>query len=193
MKTDIYLISENFIRNKTNISTNVNSKFILSSIKEAQLEYEMLIGTSLYNKIVNLVDTDSIKDEENVNYKTLLDKSQYYIAYIAITRLIPMLTIHYDNFGASQQKDEHIEPIQIKDMFKMVDYYKNESDTFKRRIQNFLLDNYKDYPELNYNKVTEFNAELRSSASTSIFLGGARSKGYYHKSLKDKYENKIIK
>ncbi len=189
----IYLISENKVRTMTNMSSNVNSKFLLTAIQSAQLEYECLVGSKLYNKLINLVDNESIKDEQNTWYKELLDKSQYYLAYMTMVKISPLLTYHYDNLGVSTQTDEHIQSISTKELFQLMDYYEKEADSLKSRLQKYLILNYKEFPELVSDKINEIKAELYSAASTSIFLGGARSKGYYHKSLKDKYENKIIK
>lgn len=175
---EVYLISENNVRNRTNISSNINSKFLLSAIKEAQLEYECLIGTKLYNKLLNLVDNDSIKDEENTWYKELLDKSQTYLSYMTLVRVIPLCNYHIDNFGITTQKDEHIDSLSTKDMFQLVDYYEKEADSLKSRLQKYLILNYKEFPELVSDKINEIKAELYSAASTTIFLGGNRGKKY---------------
>ena len=78
----ILLTNEDFVRSITLIDNNVQSKFLLSAIREAQeVGLQEIIGTSMMNKLKSLVDDGSINEENNIYYKSLLDEAQLYIAY----------------------------------------------------------------------------------------------------------------
>lgn len=68
---EILLISENKVRTYSNISTNTQTSYLLPAIREAQLDYELIIGTKLYNKLISLVESGDIQKEENYVYKNL--------------------------------------------------------------------------------------------------------------------------
>ena len=73
----ILLTNEDFVRSITLIDNNVQSKFLLSAIREAQeVGLQEIIGTSMMNKLKSLVDDGSINEENNIYYKSLLDEAQ---------------------------------------------------------------------------------------------------------------------
>ena len=81
----ILLTNEDFVRSITLIDNNVQSKFLLSAIREAQeVGLQEIIGTSMMNKLKSLVDDGSINEEYNIYYKSLLDEAQLYIAYTTL-------------------------------------------------------------------------------------------------------------
>lgn len=175
---EILLISENNVRANTNISSNVQSKYLISTIREAQLDLEEILGSRLYNKIIKLVKYDLIDDERFVSYKSLLDRCQLYLSYNTLTKLIVVSNFHIDNFGVSQSKDDNLENVNLSDTFKLEAYYQNKVDEFTKRIQEYLLANHKEYKELCKAELDEIHSNLYSAASTSIWLGGARGKYY---------------
>lgn len=173
---EILLLSENNFRNNCNISSNIQSKFVISAIRESQSDYEEIIGSTLYNKLIELVDDDTISDEENEKFKELLDKSQMYLTYNALTKILVISNYHIDNFGISQSKDENLENINLSDTFKLEAYYTNKVDDLAKRLQNYLKQN-KDFFK-DYCPCEDIKPNLYSAASSSIFLGGVRGKTY---------------
>ena len=67
---EIYLISPNFVRTNTNISTNLQDKFIQSAIREAtDIDFQEISGSNLLIKLKKIIDKDEINNPENVLYK----------------------------------------------------------------------------------------------------------------------------
>ena len=51
--TDVFIISEENLRQFTDINNNVDSKLLKNAVREAQdIEIQRILGTKLYNKIL---------------------------------------------------------------------------------------------------------------------------------------------
>lgn len=187
---EVLLLSENKFRAMTNVSSNIQTKFVLSAIRESQMDYELVIGTELYNKLISLVETGDIVADENHKYKNLLDKSQMYLAYNAIVKVLMTSSVHIDNLGIMQQTDEHTQALSINDVFKVKDYYEHKASSHLKRLQMYLYANYGQYKEhLTCISRESFASNLYTAAKTSIYLGGERGKGYWKNNLlRNKYE-----
>ena len=191
MNNNILLVSENKVRSHSNISTNVQSHYVIPAIKEAQLQYELCVGTKLYNKIIELVESGDISLDENKVFKDLLDNSQYFLIYQSIVYLTDIVSVKIDNMGIVQANDEHVQNVSINDSNKIKNMYQNKADRYLKRLEMFIYENWKDYKDyLTVDKYDEFCPNIYSASDTPIYLGGARGKGFHPFRLKDKYENK---
>lgn len=190
---NILLISPEFIRSTTNISNNLQDKYLHSAIREStDIDYEEIVGYKMLNKLKSLVESGEIMDEENQKYKDLLDNSKYFLAYASISRVVVISSAKIDNAGLSQATDDHIQALDMKEIFQLEKYYTNKTDAYKKRLQSFIKRNLKDYPEVTECVDYETPSNLYSAASTGIFLGGSRGKSYCPSvRLRDKYENKV--
>ena len=71
---EIYLISPNFVRTNTNVSSNIQDKFLQSAIREAtDMDLHELVGSNLLNKLKIIIDKDEINNPENIIYKQIWD------------------------------------------------------------------------------------------------------------------------
>lgn len=190
-KTEVLLISPDFIRATTNISNNLQDKYLHSAIREAtDIDFEEIIGGKMLKNIKKLVESGRINDIDNIQYKDLLDNAKYFLAYSAISRVVVISSAKIDNFGINQADDEHINALDIREMFQLEKYYTNKADTYKKRLQDYILKNISLYPDL-YGNWYDTKANLHSAASTSIWLGGPRGKAFAPVvRLADKYEYK---
>lgn len=83
----VILSSEEFVKSLTNVSDNIQGKFIGPALREAQdCDLEEVIGSAMTQKLQELVENDTIGDSGNTAYKALLDKCQYFMAYTVIDR-----------------------------------------------------------------------------------------------------------
>lgn len=176
----ILLISEDFVKALTNMSDNMQGKLVNPAIAEAQeAGLREILGDNLMNKLISLVENDEIELEENIMYKNLLDKAQYYLAYQVITNIMILTAVKIDNSGLMQVNDEHTQNISIEDSFQMRDFYQKKADFYQSRLQKFILKNKKAYPELTCgcdNTCTEIKSNLYSAASGGLWLGGRRGR-----------------
>lgn len=174
---NVLLTNSKFIKSITNISDNVNDKMILPAVREAQdIDLKRVMGECLLNRLKQIVADREVDKEGNEAYKDLLDQIQYFLAYQTISRLCVILSYKIDNIGISRTRDELIDTATFDEVVKMEAYYQNKADVFKKDLQNFLLNNRSAFPELNECTCNQIRANLYSSATSGLVLGGKRGK-----------------
>ena len=174
---EVFLVSENYVRSVTNIDENVQSKYLQSAIREAQEIYlQEVLGTNLLNKAKSLVADGSIENSGNTAYKELVEQSQLFLAYQAITNICIIAAVKISNGGLQTTYDENLNHVGLDDSFTLKDYYQSKADFFKSRLQAFIYNNKSDYPELSKNKCADIKATLDSAATTNLWLGGRRGR-----------------
>lgn len=174
---EIILTSEKFVKSVTSVSDNIAGKYILPSLREAQEQgLKGILGDALLAKLKGLVANKEIDLESNAAYKILLDRCQYYLAYAAIVEVTNKVSYKIGNFGVAKSSDENLQVASQDEIGKMQYYYQSKADAHCLDLQNFLLQNRTDYPELTENCCHTIESNLHSAASCGIFLGGARGK-----------------
>ena len=174
---EIILTSETFVKSVTSVSGNIAGKYILPSLREAQEQgLKGILGDALLAKLKGLVANKEIDLESNAAYKILLDRCQYYLAYAAIVEVTNKVSYKIGNFGVAKSSDENLQVASQDEIGKMQYYYQSKADAHCLDLQNFLLQNRSDYPELTENCCHNIESNLHSAASCGIFLGGARAK-----------------
>lgn len=177
----VYLINPSSIKDITNISDNLSDKYIRSALRESQdIGLNQVLGTRLLDKLYTLVSTGRIKDAENAKYKRLLDNHiGYYLAYETITNVVVIASVKIDNAGAVTSDAEKTNSLDLKDVFKIENYYRQKSDFYKARLQAYLRMEHDNFPELEYEDAYNTLAEIETAYTSSIFLGGKRGKKPY--------------
>lgn len=181
MKNEIFLIDADFVRNNSNVSNNIQDKFLLAAIRETQdMDFQTLTGQKLYEKLKNLVYQHAVEKSEwsdNDIYKQILEIAKYYLVYNVLARTVVISSIKLDNIGANMNNDEHVQNLSMNEVFKMEAYYKNKADFYGKRLQDFLHENFNKIPELKGNSEFEIQPNINNIGSNSGFwLGGARGK-----------------
>lgn len=177
--TDILLISEDTVKSYTNISENIDGKYLLPAISVAQRSrLEGILGTSLVRKMQTLIEDGSISYGENNHYKELLDEYiTDYLSFATIVELIPIVSFKIRNVGTVVTEEEKVNTVSFNEVFKLKDYYEDKADYFALRMQKYLSENYNSFPELStYKSLEDLKPNLYSAANCSIFLGGKRNK-----------------
>ena len=171
---EILLSSEKFIKEVTSISDNVASKYILPSLREAQeTGLKSILGEVLLNKLKSLYKAGTLSGI----YKTIVDESQYYLAYATLVEVANRVSYKLGNFGVTKSTDTNIQVATQDEIAKMQDYYQSKADARCVELQNYLLDHRANIPELTESHCHKIESNLYSAASCGIWLGGARGKG----------------
>lgn len=172
---DVLLTNENIIKSTTNIFENISGNYLLPSIKLAQdIDLEYTIGTELKEALQKMVFENNFK---NI-YKHLLDNYiQPFLTYSSIVRLIPTVAYKIANAGVLSTSDEKMNPMQPNDVDKVRNEYQRLADTYKNRLQKFLIEHHNEFPELtSSSSVDKIRQNLYSAASCGVVLGGPRGK-----------------
>lgn len=171
MINDILLTSPDFIRSATQVSDNLQDKYIFESIREAQdIELQDVLGTNLLEALKNYVADNNIPGK----YQVLLDKCQWFLCYLTVSNLVMATTYKINNIGLNTTTDDNVQILSVNGTLKLRDYYQKKADHYRLLLQNFLLDHRNDYPELNESQCHKIKSCLYSSASSNVFLGGKR-------------------
>lgn len=174
---EVLLSSETFIKSVTNISDNVAGKYILTSLREAQeVRLKSILGDCLLDKLKDLVRSEEIDKEENARYKNLIDKCQYYLAYMTIVELIYKVSYKIGNAGLVKTTDENLQVASLDEIITQKEYYQSKADFHCIELQNYILEDMVDYPEVDECTCRRIHSNLHSAASCGFFLGGARGK-----------------
>lgn len=169
------------VKNLTNISDNVNGKVLQLAVRESQeIELQEILGTTLYQKLLTLVAAGEVSSPGNEVYAELMELIQLFLCYCTVVKVIIPLEYKIDNIGVVQTTDENINPLEIDDVYNIVEYYKKRSDYYGGLIQNFIIKNRSNL-EIDECSCNKIKAHLDSSANTSIWLGGARGTNRFGK------------
>lgn len=181
---NVLLTSEDKIKALSPIDPNMAGEMIYSSLQTAQdMCLEPVIGTALLHKLQELIGTGEIGNAENINYKYLLD---HYIQKFLIARtvadLIPNISVKIANIGTVKANDEKLNNISEEEMNALQDRYTNQADFYGKAMCDYLKNHSEDYPELKSYDGEGFAPVLYSSATTGVWLGGARNPEFKIKS-----------
>ena len=176
-ETQILLSSERFIKEVTNVSDNLAGKYILPSLREAQeISLRGILGDKLLDKVKRLKREGRLETEADGVYLAIVNRFQYYLAYATIVEVINRISFKIANFGVVKSTDENLQVATQDEIAKQQYFYQSKADAYCLDLQNFLLDNRADYPELGENTCNHIQSNLKSAASCGIFLGGARGR-----------------
>lgn len=173
----VLLTSEKFVKDATSISDNLEGKYLSPAIREAQeTGLKNILGDNLLAKLKSIVSEKKTEEPEFAVYKKLVDHCQYYLAYKAVAEVAMKTTYKVGNFGVTKSSDTNLQVATQDEVAKLQYYYESKSDACCVDLQNFLLENKADYPELSEGHCRKIKANLTSAASCGIFLGGARGR-----------------
>ena len=167
----VLLISEQTLKSNGVINNNVDGMYILPAIEYAQdAGLQPIIGTKLYNKLMDLVADGSIQQE--TDYKVLLDEyvTPYLLNKVTADIQIP-LNYKLRNQGVVQNQTENTTVPTMKDLQYVIQNYEYKAIFYGNRLSDYLMANKSKFPE--YSKV-DSSADMHSnpnSYKTNIYLG----------------------
>lgn len=176
--TNVLLTSENRIKSVSPLSDNLAGKYLLPTIKIVQdVELRMTIGDCLLNALLRMVGDGTIKDEENMAYKDLLDNYiQPYMTYKVLSEVTDIVANKIVNAGVTTVNDEHQYNSSRAEKNDLKLFYLRHSDSYKRLMQEFLLANSQAFPELTECECNRIRENLHSAYSGGVWLGYTRGK-----------------
>lgn len=172
---EVLLVSAATIRATTNIHDNVSDKYLLPAIREAQeIHLRGYLGYVLLEKLKSLVESGDI--ERQPKYKELLEWCRYFLTYSAIVELLMKVGYKVANMGVVRTSDENVENISSSEMVLVKSEYQSKADYYAKQLQKYLCDQYSQFPELSEEKYNQLRANLRSAATSGLWLGGVIGK-----------------
>jgi len=148
--TTTLIISEEKLREFTDINDNLDSKLLSNAVREAQDIYlQRLTGTSLYEYILNEINANTLSG----NYKTLVDDFiQPYLIYASYWEALDAIYTRPRNNGLLQptggENSEKADGTWYNRKRQMVE---NKLEYYGERLTNYLIQNQNQFPQLDDN------------------------------------------
>ena len=140
--TDVFLISETYIKENTTIGQNVDIKDIRTNILIAQDIYlQDILGTNLYEYILSGYTNEILTDDEIL----LVEKIKPAVAYRAAENSLPNLNYQIKNKGVQTQFSDYSQSVDIEVLRMLRNEMKNKAEFYETRLQKFLTNNSSKY------------------------------------------------
>jgi hypothetical protein len=98
------------------------------------------------------------------------------MTYATLAYVTMKTSYKISNIGVARTTDENVQSVTFDEVQKVADYYRSRADYYKNSLQEWLVYHQNELPELSARTQNQTKANLHSSATTSIWLGGARGK-----------------
>ena len=185
--TDVFLISEAKLREFTDIDNNIDTVLIKNAIREGQdITLQATLGTKLYQKLLNLVDTGDIASSTYENYKKLLDDYvQDVLLYAAYFYSIDAIYLRPRNNGLLVPQGGENSTAADRSLFNVKKQsIENKMNYYNDRLTNYLIEEEALFPELNsanklYQQWPDYNSKYRNpfAFTKNAYVENLRARG----------------
>ena len=167
----IYYISSDYVRNNLPVDYSLLEGNILPALQQAHfIEARDLLGDKLFNQINEMIETGTITDPENHNYKYLLDNYlQDVVLYATQVYLTTNLLAKYANKGLQSPSSEFSTSADLGVYRQMKQECRDLSTYYSERCKNWLFWNQNFFPKYTY-MIT--NGEQPSNPRDKYAAGG---------------------
>ena len=166
----ILIISEDFVKDNSEIDENVDMKLLNPTIWRCQIQYlQNILGTKLYNSILAKIDADTLTGD----YLTLVDDycADCLLNYVMFEVQVPLLYKFRDK-NVSKKSSDNAQPIDFKEHRYLKDFYKDKAEFFAKRIAAYLCENEELFTEYNTEDQVDEVRPHDGKATVSVYLGG---------------------
>jgi hypothetical protein len=138
----ILFISEQYLKQFTVLSDNVDPKIIRPNIRKAMDKYiQPILGTNLYNTLeINIINSSGNMSPNN--YKTLMD-----LYILPAMKEWCMYEMRYDigvkwrNKGMQTQTSDNSASLSLNDMERIGNKFKDDAEFYSKRLVDYLCEN----------------------------------------------------
>lgn len=121
-------------------------KKVLYNAQESKIQEHL--GTSLYNKIIDLVDSGNITQPANAKYKTLLDDwIVKVLSYWGYVKAIPHMTYQFTDKGVQQRDGNHSRTADPAAVRAKIQGAENDAEFQANLMIKFICNHSSDYRE----------------------------------------------
>jgi hypothetical protein len=140
----VIFISEQYLKDSSYIDENVDVKLLRNSILETQeIRIRGIVGTALYDELCTQI-TASTKTTLN---NTLLDSYiKPALKYWVLLDSALILTFKIMNKSIVKRTAENTETIQVTDLDRLMNFFKDRAEYYSERITKYLIENESSYP-----------------------------------------------
>lgn len=163
------IISENYLKEYSNINKNVDMSILTPALLSAQQIYiHPLLGTKLYNEIISQVGSSAV----TALNQTLLDN--YVIPcliHYAKYDSLPDLKYRLMNKGVQVKSSENSSSADLQEVQFLMDREKSKAEIFAFRTEKYLCKNSTSYPLYSTNTEYDEIQPTKNPFTGGIFVG----------------------
>jgi hypothetical protein len=146
----VLLINKDDILQYSSLNGNIDFDKIKAHIFNAQIIYlEPLLGSNLYQKIIDIVETDTINTAGNEYYKTLLLD---YITPVLVFSTLEIFTSFHayeiSNSGITKFTPENATAVEKNEVDYVVQRYRLTAEKYAHKMEIYLDNNADHFTEL---------------------------------------------
>ena len=137
------VLTEEYLKANAPISININLKQIKPYISIAEkIWLEPVIGTPLYEELLEEVNTNTLTEENSTLYLMLAP----YISFAVIYESAPFLMYHFSDVGVTRGKSDNSDSITINEANFISTRLRSTLETLKSNFKKWLDDHSDNYP-----------------------------------------------
>lgn len=168
MSRTVFFIDEEYLKENSVISLNIDSSLINTAILDAQdIKVQQILGTKLYNKVISLLP-DDISLPANVNYSELFYD---YIVPLTVQWSVfeCLLSLKYKltNKSVSEQYSDNSTSAELADIKFLRENISNKAEFYGQRLIDYLCEN-----SANFAEYTDVDVDGGLSPSHSSYFSG---------------------
>lgn len=139
------------LRRKSIIGGTVDADKFIQFLEVSQdIHIQNYLGTKLYDKIQTLIVNDTLDDEGNSAYKTLLnDYITPMLIWFAQSDYYMYASYQVSNGGIYKHRSESSDTLSIEEIKYLVENSRDKAEFYTRRFLDYMTFNSNDYPEYN--------------------------------------------
>jgi len=174
----ILIISEQFIKDNSQIDENVDVKLMRSTIYDSQRDYiKPILGTDLYDKVLSDISGSSLSGD----YLTLINDyvAESLLKWV-VFELNFILLYKYRNKNVTKQGSENSQVVDYTEHRYLMDRWKDKAEVRSQDVTDYLCANTDLFPEYLSNSDSDDIHPNRNNYTTSIYLGDYETKNRYN-------------
>lgn len=179
MRQDVYLIDEEYVKQMSSVSDNLDSKMIKPCVYDAQIIHlQPILGTKLLSKVFDMVGDDEIANDGNEMYEELLvDYIQPYLLQKVQELLVPTMYAKIRNAGDVTYYDANQNQVPLKEMQWLMSRFANNATFLSQRMSDFICANRSSFPEYcKVDSVADMHSGRDNQNYCNIHLNGNNTK-----------------
>lgn len=146
-------ITDKDLKRYSVLDGNLDSSKFMAYIEIAQdIHVQSYLGTDLYEKIMDLILTNTLDDVANDKYKTLLvDYIKPMHIQWSLVQYFPFVAYTIANGGVYKHSSENSETVSKEEVDYLQEQARTTANYYTERLNRYLCDKSNDYPEYNTN------------------------------------------
>lgn len=170
--TDTLFISENKLKNFTDLNQSVDADLLKNAVREAQdINIQRMLGYELYQAMITRVKNSTVTG----NYETLMTYVQDALLYWSYYEALESIWLRPRNNGLLiPQGGDQAAAVDNATYDKKRTSVKNKAEWYSERLVGYLIDNQSDFPEFG----TETGMEIFPDQTSQLRSPFVTRRGY---------------